>query len=153
MSAHRDRADTYCGRLSHPVASPRRLRLGCLLVGNRGVMTLIHGSTSAVFVGADELGDIIITPIGELDIEFAPTVFAVMRESIAKAPRRIILDFGALTFLDSAGCDMLEEAWREAHAAGVRLAIREQMSRLVRRVLAVTLLLPLFDPVWPSPGW
>jgi anti-anti-sigma factor len=88
----------------------------------------------------------IVRPVGELDLDYAPAMLAAIRETIAKAPRRIILDFGSLTFIDSCGCDVLVPAGREARAAGVRVALREDMIRIVRRVLAITGLLPMFEP-------
>ena len=115
-------------------------------------MALIHASGGALFVGTDEFGDVVITPVGELDLAFSPTVLAAIREAIAEASRRIVLDLGSLTFLDSGGCDMLAVAWAEARAAGVRVALREEMARTVRRVLAITKLLAVFDPELPPPG-
>jgi anti-anti-sigma factor len=100
-------------------------------------MALIHASGETVHVGTDDLGDIVITPVGELDVVFAPTLLATIREAIARAPRRIVLDLGSLTFLDSAGCS----------AAGVRIALCNEMPRQVKMVLAVTGLLPIFDAV------
>jgi hypothetical protein len=93
-------------------------------------MALIDPSTGAVFVGADDLGDVI--------------------HHAHRGARCRVRTGGACgdpIFLDSEGCHMLDEA----RAAGIRLAVREQMRRLVRRVLAVALLLPVFDSVWPSP--
>jgi anti-anti-sigma factor len=110
-------------------------------------MALIHASSETVLVGTDEHGDIVITPVGELDVLFAPTLLATIREAIARAPRRIVLDLGSLTFLDSAGCNVLAMTCREGRAAGVRIALCDGMPRHVRLVLAVTGLLPIFDAV------
>ena len=114
-------------------------------------MAMIDAVGGAVSVGADELGSVVITPRGELDTAFAPTLLAVVRRAIRARPGRIVLDLSSLSFLDSSGCDALESAWREARAAGIRVALCEEMTRAVRRVLALTLLAPVFDPVWPSP--
>jgi hypothetical protein len=46
---------------------------------------------------------------------------------------------------------MLAVAWGEARAAGVRVALREEMARVVRRVLAITLLLTVFETEWRLP--
>ena len=110
-------------------------------------MALISGSGGAVFVGTDEThSDVVITPVGELDLAFGPTVLAAIREAIAGAPRRIVLDLASVTFLDSGGGDMLAEAQRDARKAGVRLELRTEMTPMVRRILTVTMLLDAFDP-------
>jgi anti-anti-sigma factor len=58
-----------------------------------------------------------------------------------------VLDLGSLTFLDSAGCNVLAITRCEGRAAGVRIALCNEMPRQVRMVLAVTGLLPIFDAV------
>jgi anti-anti-sigma factor len=113
-------------------------------------MALKHSSGGAVFIGTGESGDIVITPVGEVDSAFAPTMLVAIREAIAEAPRRILFDLASVTFLDSAGCDVLAVACGEARAAGIRVALREDMTRMVRRVLAATMLLADFDPELPS---
>jgi len=113
-------------------------------------VALIRASGGAAFVGTDETADdVVLTLVGELDLAFAPTLLTAIREAIAAAPRRIVLDFGSVSFIDSGGCDMLALACQEAAVAGVRIAMYEEMALRVRRVLAVTMLLSMFDPVWP----
>ena len=63
----------------------------------------------------------------------------------------LIQSTGAVPFLDSTGCHLLEEGCRDASAAGVRVAVREGMAPLVRRLLAIFRLLSVFDPVGASP--
>jgi hypothetical protein len=46
-------------------------------------MALIQASGGAVCVGSDELGDIVVTPVGELDLAVAPIVLG----AIAKPSR------------------------------------------------------------------
>ena len=113
-------------------------------------MALIQASGGAVFIGADEFGGIVITPVGEVDSAFAPTMLVAIREAIAGEPRRIVFDLASVTFLDSAGCDVLAVACGEARRAGIRVALHEDMTRMVRRVLAVTMLLCDFEPELPS---
>jgi anti-anti-sigma factor len=81
-----------------------------------------------------------------------PACLAAFREAIARAPRRIVLDLAFLTFLDSGGCDVLAVACGEARAAGVRVALRTEMAHIVRRVLAITMLLAHVDPDATSPA-
>jgi anti-anti-sigma factor len=104
-------------------------------------------SARSVFVGRDEHGDVVITPAGDLDSVLAPTLHAAIRRVVAQAPRRIVFDFEALTFLDSAGCRMLDAAWREARTAGVRFALCSEMAPIVRTVLVGTLVAALFEAV------
>jgi len=115
-------------------------------------MALVLAAGGVVSAGTDQDGSIVISPCGELDVALAPTVLATLREAIARAPRRIVLDLSSLEFLDSGGCDALETGWREARAAGIRVALCDEMPRTVRRVLALTRLLAAFDPVWPLAG-
>ncbi len=107
---------------------------------------LVHASTGAVFVGADDFGSIAITPCGEMDMASAPTLLGALRQAIAQQPSRIMLDLSSVAFLDSKRCDALAVGWSEARAAGIRVALCEEMVSIVRRVLAITMLLPLFDP-------
>jgi anti-anti-sigma factor len=107
-------------------------------------VALIRASAGAVFIGSDDRGNVVLTPVGELDMAFAPTVLAAIRAAIAATSRAVVLDFSCLTFLDSGGCDMLARARREALAAGVTVARREEMVRVVRHVLAITSLLAAF---------
>ena len=114
-------------------------------------MTMIVAPGTVVFVGADEFGSVVVTPCGELDVASAPTLLALLRQAISTRPPRIVLDLSSVEFLDSTGCDALAVAWRDARAVGVRVALCDELAPLVRRVLAVTMLSPVFDPVWPSP--
>jgi anti-sigma B factor antagonist len=114
-------------------------------------MTMIVAPGGVVFVGADDFGSVVITPCGDLDMASAPTLLSILRQAISTRPPRIVLDLSSVAFLDSTGCNALAVAWRDARAVGVRLALCDEMTPVVRRVLAVTMLSPVFDPVWPSP--
>jgi len=89
-------------------------------------MALIHASGGAVFVGSDEFGDIVVTPVGELDLAVAPIVLGASREAIPGKPRRIVLDLGSVTFLDSGGatCSQWHGAKRAPLASASRYARR-----------------------------
>jgi anti-anti-sigma factor len=97
-------------------------------------------------VGTDELGRVVITPTAELDLASAPGLLDLIRKVIALSPPRIVLNLSTVTFVDSSGCNALAIGWREARAADVRFCLRDEMTRSVRRIMAVTLLLPMFDP-------
>ena len=114
-------------------------------------MTKIVGPGGAVFVGADQFGSVVITPCGELDRAFGSTLRTAFHQAISQRPGRIVLDLDAVTFLDSGGCNALESGCCEARAAGIPVALCGDMTSIVRRVVTVALLSPVFDPVWPTP--
>lgn len=97
-------------------------------------------------VETDEFGRVVITPEAELDLASAPALLDLIRRVIALSPPGVVLDLSAVTFVDSSGCNALAIGWREARAANVRFGLRDEMTRSVRRTLAVTLVLPMFDP-------
>ena len=101
--------------------------------------------SGAGIAASPEQLDLVITPVGELDMTMAPALHLAIRNAIASHPRRVVLDVGSLTFIDSSGCNVLATAWREARAAGVRIALRGEMARTVKRVLAITMLSPIFE--------
>jgi anti-anti-sigma factor len=68
-------------------------------------------------------GTVTITPAGELDLATAPLVadhFDALAESDVD---HVVLDLGALTFLDSSGVALLIGAWRRASREGWTLTI------------------------------
>ena len=83
---------------------------------------------------------------GEMDVATADDFGAVLRRHLADAP--VLLDLRELTFMDSCGVRALDALVRDADSEGWTLAIRSDLHRNVRRVLAITGLLetlPLQD--------
>ncbi|MEA2138330.1 MAG: hypothetical protein QOG56_1480 [Solirubrobacteraceae bacterium] len=84
---------------------------------------------------------------GEIDMATVDEFSAAVREHLAATP--VLLDMRELTFMDSSGVRALDALLRDAESAGWAFAIRSDMHRNVRRVLAMTGVLetlPLQDP-------
>jgi anti-anti-sigma factor len=82
----------------------------------------------------------LISASGDIDLDSAPELEAVLRQAIDAAPSRVIVELKSVTFLDSSGLRVLVEAQRGLSDAGAALVI-DGMSEAVRRVLEVTGLL------------
>lgn len=74
---------------------------------------------------------------GELDLAGAPALEAAIEEAMADAERRLVIDFSALTFIDSTGIAILVAAMGDERAAG-RLAFVPSPAPAVTRVLKLT---------------
>jgi len=60
---------------------------------------------------------------GEVDCSTAPQMGACIDSLLAAAPREVVVDLTAVTFLDSAGLHALVTAHARAEEAGVRLRV------------------------------
>ncbi|WP_347057442.1 STAS domain-containing protein [Blastococcus sp. HT6-30] len=78
-----------------------------------------------------------LTAAGEIDCTSAPQVRAVLDQLVDAAPREVVVDLTAVTFLDSAGLCALAAAHRRALAAGGRLRVLAA-TRAVIRPLQIT---------------
>ncbi|MGY2001635.1 STAS domain-containing protein [Blastococcus sp. SYSU DS1024] len=78
-----------------------------------------------------------LTVAGEVDCTSAPRVGAVLDELVDAAPREVVVDLTAVTFLDSAGLCALAAAHRKALAAGGQLRVLAA-TRAVIRPLQIT---------------
>ena len=78
-----------------------------------------------------------LTAAGEIDCTSAPQVRAVLDRLLDAAPREVVVDLAAVTFLDSAGLCALAAAHRRALAAGGRLRVLAA-TRAVIRPLQIT---------------
>ncbi len=74
---------------------------------------------------------------GELDLAGAPALEAAIEEGLADAERRLVVDFSALTFIDSTGIAILVAALGDERAAG-RLGFVPSTAPAVTRVLRLT---------------
>jgi len=87
---------------------------------------------------AQEVWTISVT--GELDMDTAPRLAAVLTEVTASRPSRVILEFEDVSFLDSSGIRELVTAKRDLAEQGATLVIGG-MSGAVEKVLDVSGLL------------
>lgn len=83
-------------------------------------------------------GDVLtIRLAGELDLAGAPTLEAAIEEAMAEAGCRLVIDFSALTFIDSTGIAILVAAMGDERAAA-RLGFVPSPAPAVTRVLRLT---------------
>ncbi|MGY2082232.1 STAS domain-containing protein [Blastococcus sp. SYSU DS0539] len=78
-----------------------------------------------------------LTAAGEIDCTSAPQVRAVLDRLLDAAPREVVIDLSAVTFLDSAGLCVLAAAHRRARATGGRVRVLAA-TRAVIRPLQIT---------------
>lgn len=76
---------------------------------------------------------------GELDVETSAPVRRALREAFDDGARDIVLDIGAVSFMDAAALGMLVGAHRLLTGAGGTLRLTHPQ-RSVRRVLEITAL-------------
>ena len=70
---------------------------------------------------------------GEVDVETAPRMRDALVEAIADG-EQVVVDLGAVTFMDSSGLSALVVAQRVAEARGVRLRLRGVRPRVMRLI-------------------
>jgi anti-sigma B factor antagonist len=97
-------------------------------------------------VEPDHLGNVVVTPVGDLDMVSAPKLVDAIRHALSRSPRRVVIDLGSVTFLDSCGCAALVRGERKAQSGNVVVSLRGTMASTVRHVLSITKLPILFDP-------
>ena len=78
-----------------------------------------------------------LTAAGEIDCTSAPQVRAVLDRLLDAAPREVVVDLAAVTFLDSAGLCVLASAHRRAREQQVPMRVLAS-SRAVVRPLQIT---------------
>jgi anti-anti-sigma factor len=111
------------------------------------------------YVEPDHLGNVIVTPVGYLDMISAPGLVDAIRQALSHSPRRVVIDLGSVTFLDSCGCAALVRGCREAHSSDVLFSLTGDMALTVRRVLSSTTPPAVFESALPrdadprSPTW
>jgi anti-sigma B factor antagonist len=75
-------------------------------------------------VDVDEREDhALIRAVGEIDASTADSVATAVSEALAAGHRRVLLDLGDMTFIDSTGLGMLVRSHRAADAASARFAV------------------------------
>ncbi len=72
---------------------------------------------SAGAVGVQQLpGGVVVSPAGEVDMSCSPQLRATLKKVQEAKPKRLIVDLGAVTYIDSSGLATLVEAMRTAKA-------------------------------------
>jgi anti-sigma B factor antagonist len=81
-------------------------------------------------------GDPVVTISGEVDLVTASDLRQALGEALLISPR-LVVDVGAVTFIDSTGLSALADAHRRAHDAGGALIVRHP-SPMLKRLLEIT---------------
>ncbi|GGV83033.1 STAS domain-containing protein [Streptomyces massasporeus] len=91
---------------------------------------------------------------GEMDYVSGPSFGAEFLELTARSERLIVLELSGVSFCDSAGLNVLLQAWRQADSRGT-VVVLANVSRPVRRVLQMTgvdQLLRVYDTAGDAEG-
>jgi anti-sigma B factor antagonist len=70
-----------------------------------------------------EADEVTLTLCGEIDIATAPALECELRDAESSRARRVVLDLGALDFIDSTGIHLLIHAQQRADADGHQLVL------------------------------
>ncbi|HWB19575.1 MAG TPA: STAS domain-containing protein [Phycisphaerales bacterium] len=68
-------------------------------------------------------GITIIRPMGEIDLSHSPTLRIHLREAYKSKPSRLIIDLGAVPYMDSSGVAILVEAMKNTNTNGGKLIL------------------------------
>jgi anti-sigma B factor antagonist len=82
-------------------------------------------------------GPAVVALSGDIGIGDAATTWERVRRVLASGPRAVILDLGAVTFMDSTGLGTLLRIANECPPRGIRLTVRAA-SPAVRRLMEIT---------------
>jgi anti-anti-sigma factor len=93
----------------------------------------------ATTVGDD--GRTTISVAGELDLAHADAFAAAVRDGLAAGP--VLVDLGAVTYMDSAGVRALNTALTESAQHGHELRVGAELQRGVAQILEMTGMLGL----------
>jgi len=91
-------------------------------------------------------GIVVLTVVGEVDMTTAPELTRAFA-AVPDSSRRVIVDLGGVTFLDSSGLNALVRGRRELAAGDVELRVVAPAAGAVRRVIEITQLEESLSPV------
>jgi anti-sigma B factor antagonist len=84
-----------------------------------------------------ENGVVVVCPVGEVDLDAAPSLRAALRRAVQTAAQAVRVDLTAVTFVDSTALAAMVDAWNEAGARGITFCL-ERAAPNVQRVLDIT---------------
>jgi anti-anti-sigma factor len=82
-------------------------------------------------------GGPVLVLAGEIDVSVSGALGDRLRELLADAPERVVVDLGEVGFIDSSGLRTLLQVDAEARAGSSRLVLRN-VTGLPRRLMSVT---------------
>ncbi|PBC70296.1 anti-sigma B factor antagonist [Streptomyces sp. TLI_235] len=97
----------------------------------------------------------VVLVAGEIDLDSAPALHAVLERCLREGIRTIDIDARAVTFCDASGLNVLLAAAHRAAAAGVTLTLRRPSRQVVRLrdvTATTTYLTPAHGPPLTDPG-
>lgn len=89
-------------------------------------------------------GEVALVVMGEIDMSTAPAFSDELDVAVASAHSPAYIDLSEVSFMDSSGLNVLINASRAAHLAGVQLVLIAPAAG-VRKLLALTDMLPHFE--------
>ena len=92
----------------------------------------------------EELGNVIVSFDGEIDLEHSSQARRTLLDSVARARCGVIVDLGAVRYVDSSGIASLVEAYQKARQRGTRFVLATVHPQVLR-----VLELSRLDKVFP----
>jgi anti-sigma B factor antagonist len=93
---------------------------------------------------AESGGECVLTVRGDIDLSSASDFETALRTALDATPTSILVDLGALSFIDSSGLRVLVSVSKDAQSQGATLGLRN-VPRHAQRVLDITGLSEWFD--------
>jgi anti-anti-sigma factor len=93
---------------------------------------------------AEKRGTVVVPLSGELDMAFAEELREQLGHGLQPGTSRVVVDFGAVTFIDSSAIGELLRFRLSCEAAGVGVALRS-LPGSVRRVVEIAGILTAFE--------
>jgi anti-sigma B factor antagonist len=104
---------------------PNRALASSLSYVWEGEMTSQPGQSEFSVAAVAHDGRMVVTIRGEIDVLTAPEIGIAIAAALRMHPYTLVLDLGAVTFMDSSGCRALVEARRESFKSAVDLELRD----------------------------
>ncbi len=90
--------------------------------------------------------DLVLQPIGDVDLSRSPQMRARLAAALAKKPGRIMVDLSKVPYMDSSGVATLVEALQHCRKAGCGLVLTSLHPR-VRSIFEIAKLTQVFEIV------
>ena len=94
-------------------------------------------------------GEAVLHPVGRLDLLTAATIKQRLGQAVAEGRKRLVVDLGDVSFIDSSGLGALISGLKSARAAGgyLRIARASEQARLILELTTLHRVLPPFATV------
>jgi anti-sigma B factor antagonist len=96
-----------------------------------------------------ESGVTVVAPTGRLDVAGAPALKDAISEVVKNGPPRVVIDMGAVSFVDSTGLGSVISALKQVRASQgeLRLAAPNQQARVVLELTTLDRVFPYYATV------